>query len=273
MYLLAAARSKALFLLFGSALLAPAAAWAQTNIAILQKAATLTADRKYESAFQLLDKYDPRNERPAVLLLKEELALRYHVGQTAYRKFSFRDLRLTDNLETFRSPDSTYTTYTLPLGRALRILKQRYPNDYKLNRGLADYYLAVQQCDCAEQNKTEDDLFPLIIKNYEVAHEHGFGDYVSYFALGYSFQRLGMFRESVAPFLRSIELYKAYPEAHLNLAFVYLELKEFEKAREQAQQATALFPDAQHKSDAQFLLKTVEERLQTQAAERAGKSG
>ena len=115
-------------------------------------------------------------------------------------------------------------------------------------------------------NKEEDDLFPLIIKYYDVAHEHGYGDYSSYYAQGYSYQRLGMFQESVAPFLRSIELRKNYPEARLNLAFVYLELKQFEKAKEQAQLAVELFPDEQHKSDANFLLQTIEERLQGKEA-------
>jgi len=262
---LSVSRATALFLLLGG-LLAPAAVRAQTNIAILQKADALAGERKYNAAFKLLNSYDPRNERPAVLLQKEDLALRFNVGHTQYRKFSFKDLHLTDNIEEFRSPDSTYTSYDFPLGRALRALKRRYPNDYKLDRGLADYYFAVQQCSCAETSKEEEELFPLIVRYYENAHEHGYGDYVSYFALGYSFQRLGMFQESVAPFLRSIELRSAYPEAHLNLAFVYLELKQYEKAQDQAQKAVELYTDSQHKADAQFLLKSIEERLQTKAA-------
>ncbi|WP_187319306.1 tetratricopeptide repeat protein [Hymenobacter citatus] len=258
-------RITAAFLLAGGFFLA-ATAQGQTNIAILQKADALVGERKYASAFQVLQKYDPRNERPAVVLQKEDIALRYNVGHSQYRRFAFKDVQLTDNLENFRSPDSTYTMTTFPLGRALRALKIRYPNDYKLDRGLGDYYFAVQQCNCAEASKEEDDLFPLIIQYYDVAHEHGYGDYSSYYAQGYSYQRLGMFQESVAPFLRSIELRKNYPEARLNLAFVYLELKQFEKAKEQAQLAVELFPDEQHKSDANFLLKTIEERLQGKEA-------
>lgn len=258
-------RIAAAFSLAGG-LLTAAAAQAQTNIAILQKADALVGERKYASAFQVLQKYDPKNERPAVVLQKEDIALRYNIGHTQYRRFAFKDVQLTDNLEDFRDPDSTYTTTPFPLGRALRTLKARYPNDYKLDRGLGDYYFAVQQCNCAEVSKEEDDLFPLIIQYYDVAHEHGYGDYSSYYAQGYSYQRLGMFRESVAPFLRSIELRANYPEAHLNLAFVYLELKQFEKAKEQAQLAVELFPDAQHKSDANFLLQSIEERIQGKAA-------
>lgn len=247
------------FLLAGGLL---SAAHAQTNIAILQKADALVGERKYASAFRVLQQYDPRNERPAVVLQKEDIALRYYVSHSQYRRFGFKDLQLTDNIEQYRSTDSTYSTVPFPLGRALRALKERYPNDYKLDRGLGDYYFAVQQCNCAEPSKTEDELFPLIIQYYDVAHEHGYGDYSSYFAQGYSYQRLGKFQESVPPFLRSIELRKNYPEARLNLAFVYLELKEFEKAREQAQMAVALFPDEQHKSDANFLLQSIEERIQ-----------
>lgn len=265
MIFLGYSRITATFLLVGG-LLSAAAAQAQTNIAILQKADALVGERKYAAAFQVLQKYDPRNERPAVVLQKEDIALRYNVGHTQYRRFAFKDVQLTDNLEDFRNPDSTYTMTTFPLGRALRTLKDRYPNDYKLDRGLGDYYFAVQHCNCAETSRTDDEMFPLIIKYYDVAHEHGYGDYSSYYAQGYSYQRLGMFQESVAPFLRSIELRKNYPESHLNLAFVYLELKQFEKAKEQAQLAVELFPDAQHKSDAEFLLKTIEERIQGKEA-------
>jgi len=265
MIFLGHSRIFASFLLVGG-LFSAAVAQAQTNIAILQRADALVGERKYAAAFQVLQKYDPRNERPAVVLQKEDIALRYNIGHVQYRRFAFRDVQLTDNLEDFRNPDSTYTMTAFPLGRALRTLKDHYPNDYKLDRGLGDYYFAVQHCNCAETSRTDDELFPLIIKYYDVAHEHGYGDYSSYYAQGYSYQRLGKFQESVAPFLRSIELRKNYPEAHLNLAFVYLELKQFEKAKEQAQLAVELFPDAQHKSDAEFLLKTVEERIQGKAA-------
>ena len=90
--------------------------------------------------------------------------------------------------------------------------------------------------------------------DYEEAHAHGQGDYLSYFALGYAYQRLGRFQESLPPFERSLELRPNNPTAHLNLAFVLLELRDLEKARYHARSAQCLFPDAHHKEDAGFLL-------------------
>jgi len=243
-------------------LLLTSAAYAQTNMAVLRKADDLVAQKKYDTAFRMLQEYDPRNTKLAVVLKKEEYALNYSIGTHQYHTFTFKDLPLLETLDDNRYKEGVGgTTYGFRVGRALDSLKRRYPSNYKLDRGLGDYYFSLQQCDCAEKRILEDDLFPLIIKHYGVAHENGYGDYYSYFAVGYAYQRLGQFKQSVAPFLHSIDLRKDYPPTHLNLAFVYLELKQYDKAREEAILARDQFQDDQPKSDAAFLLSEIEDRI------------
>ncbi|WP_139925141.1 tetratricopeptide repeat protein [Hymenobacter sp. DG01] len=256
-------------------LLVPAVGWAQTAPATadaaqataLRRANQLVLERKYESAWKLLRLLDQMNLDPAVALQKTSLALNYYTATDDLKRFAFRDLKLLD-----LSPDSLRQLgvdtpyYSFPARRVLEKLKNKYPDNYKLNRALGDYYFTVQQCDCAEEDLGEDEVFRRTIQYYQQAHDHGQGDYLSYFALGYSYQRLGQFQESLAPFVRSIQLRPNYATAHLNLAFVYLELKDFEKAQTHARRAVELFPDDAHKQDAAFLLSQIEERMKATAA-------
>jgi tetratricopeptide (TPR) repeat protein len=258
-----------LLLLTGSALLAgPAAAQtaratsAAAEATALRRARQLVLERRYESAWQLLALTDPTNANPAVTLQKADLALNYYVATDELRHFAFRNLKLLDlSLDSLRQLGQDTARLAFPVRQVLERLQTRFPDNYKLSRALGDYYFTVQQCDCAEQELGEDEVFRRTIQYYQEAHTHGQGDYLSYFALGYAYQRLGRFQESLAPFERALQLRPTYATAHLNLAFVLLELKELEKAREHARRAVSLFPDAPHKEDATFLLGQIEERM------------
>ncbi|WP_045689642.1 tetratricopeptide repeat protein [Hymenobacter sp. AT01-02] len=263
------------FVLLLSLLLLPWLGMAQTKAAseaaaqatALRRANQLVLERHYESAWKLLKVLDPLNVEPAVVLQKTELALKYYTDTDELKRFAFRDLKLLDlSPDSLRQLGQDTARYSFPVRQVLEKLQQQNPDNYKLDRALGDYYFTVQQCDCAEQTLGEDEVFRRTIKHYQQAHDHGQGDYLSYFALGYSYQRLGQFTESLAPFERSIQLRKNYPTSHLNLAFVYLELKEFEKARDHARRAQRLFPDAAHKEDAGYLLSQIEERIKTAAS-------
>lgn len=235
---------------------------AAADAAALRQARQLVLERRYESAWQLLALTDPTNADPAVVLLKVELALNYYTATDELRRFGFRNLKLLDlSIDSLRQLNKDTARRAFPVRKVLERLQTRYPDNYKLSRALGDYYFTVQQCDCAEAELGEDEVFRRTIQYYQEAHAHGQGDYLSYFALGYAYQRLGRFQESLAPFERALQLRPTYATAHLNLAFVLLELKEFEKARDHARRAVELFPDAPHREDAGFLLSQIEERM------------
>ncbi|RSK37562.1 tetratricopeptide repeat protein [Hymenobacter metallilatus] len=251
-------------------LLLPVAARAQTTPATaaaaeataLRQVRQLVLERRYESAWQLLELIDPANAVPAVVLQKADVALNYYAHTEGLRHFAFRNLKLLDlSLDSLRQLGQDSVRYAFPVRKVLERLQTRFPDNYKISRALGDYYYTVQQCDCAEQELGEDEVFRRTIAQYQQAHAHGQGDYLSYFALGYAYQRLGQFQESLAPFERALQLRPGYATAHLNLAFVLLELKQFEKARYHARSAQALFSDAHHQEDAGFLLSQIEERM------------
>ena len=274
-----------LFLLSAGGLLCPVAARAQTvapdtleagpspapaptQAATLRQARQLVLERRYHSAWQLLARLDPRNTDPAVVIEKADLALRYYTNTDQLRRFAFRDLKLLDLApDSLRQLGLDSLRYRFAVRQVLERLQRRYPANYRLSRALGDYYYTVQQCDCAEAGIGEDEVFLRTITEYQQAHAHGQGDYLSYFALGYAYQRLGRFQASLPPFERSLQLRPRNPTVHLNMAFVLLELRELEKARKQAQLAQQLFPDAHRKEDAGFLLKEIEERIRQSSPE------
>ncbi|OWP64288.1 hypothetical protein CDA63_04415 [Hymenobacter amundsenii] len=273
-----------LFLLIGSLLASAGVALAQPTNApaqratpaearatTLRRARQLELERRYESAWQLLGQLDPANLDPAVAMQKASLALNYYTATAGLSRFAFRDLKLTDlPPDSLRQIGQDSLRYRFAVRSVLDRLQRQHPNNYRLARALGDYYYTVQQCGCAEQDTGEDEVFLRTITEYEQAHAHGQGDYLSYFALGYAYQRLGRFRQSLPPFERSLELRYNNPTTHLNLAFVLLELRDLEKARYHARSAQHLFPDAHHKEDAGFLMQQIEERIrQTSSAKAA----
>lgn len=235
-----------------------------TEAQVLQQASDLMLERKYESAFKLLNQFDPRHRRPAIVLKQTELALNYYLRSRELEGFGFRDLAPTERLDSLRAK---YTRAAIPYPFAvepiLLNLKKRYPTNYKLDRALADYYYQVLQCECAEAEKSPKALMALISRYYTTAHKHGLGDYLSYYAMGYVRMSQGRFAESVPLFKRSVALRSNYPLAHFNLAYSYNELKKLPEAREEVLTAARLFAEENSplKEDAEFMAQDIDRRL------------
>ncbi len=220
-------------------------------------------DRKYESAFKALNRFDPKHRRPAIVLKKMELALNYSLRSREYEAFGFRDLEPLERLDSLRVRYSRAAIpYSFPVERTLLSLKKQYPTNYKISRALGDYYYQVLQCDCAEAEKSPKTLMSLVARNYTTANAHGLGDFTSYYALGYVHMLRGRFAESVAPFKRAIKLRPSYAWTHFHLAYSYNELKQLSKAGDEARAAARYFTDdAQMKSDALYMVEDIERRL------------
>ncbi|HEX8427366.1 hypothetical protein [Hymenobacter sp.] len=230
---------------------------------VLEKASRLMLDRKYESAYKVLNRFDPKHRRPAVVLKKMELAINYNLRSREYEAFGFRDLEPLERLDSLRVRYSRAAIpYNFPIERTLLSLKKQYPTNYKISRALGDYYYQVLQCDCAEAEKPPKTLMSLVASNYSTANDHGLGDFTSYYALGYVNMLRNRFAQSVAPFKRAIKLRPNYAWTHFHLAYSYNELKQLAKAGEEARAAARYFnDDPQMKSDALYMVEDIERRL------------
>ncbi|MGY2130726.1 hypothetical protein ACW9KT_00750 [Hymenobacter sp. HD11105] len=239
----------------------------------LKQASDLVLQRKYNSAFALLQQFDRQNARPAVAMRKQEMALSYHITTNGYQTFTLKDLALVESLEQMRAQRSYDSAYRFPIEEVLLNLKRRNPTNYRLDKALGDYYYSAQQCDCAEKDKGEDRLFALMVRHYEVAHLRGYGDYLSYYALGYAHERLGNFAQAIGPFKRSIQLKKDFPDAHYHMAYSLLELKQLENARDEVRLAMNYYQDEQFKSDAAYMLADIEEQIKRAPKPSKGAAG
>ncbi|SHK18449.1 tetratricopeptide repeat protein [Hymenobacter psychrotolerans] len=246
----------------GQAQTSKTAAATATEAEVLRKATELMQDRQYESAWKLLNGFDPKHRRPAVALKQTELALNYHLRSRELEGFGFVDLKPLERLDSLRAKYTRAAIrYPFAVELVLKNLLKQQPGNYKLNRALADYYFQVEQCQCAEADKSPATLYALMARHYTIAHQHGQGDYSSYYKLGYARMSQTRFTESLPLFQRSIKLRPDYAPAHFHLAYSYTELKKLRPALEEARTAARLADTPELKYDANFVASELERRL------------
>ncbi|UOQ54066.1 tetratricopeptide repeat protein [Hymenobacter cellulosivorans] len=246
-------------LLLAAALLAAPGLRAQTTAPkstpdLLARAQQLVQAKQYESAYQLLDQADPKNQQPAVLLAKEKLILDNYLVSIGHRMFGLQNLKPSQTVAQLRGKEGNYSMHPLDLPLELNRLQRKFPTDYTLAKGLGDYYYQVQQCHCGEKDKNDEQLLDLVLRYYNSAHAHGLGDYMSYYAVGYANLVREQAAPSVVPFEKSIALNPQYPTSHYNLAYALMQLKRPAEALPQARLAFDLYTDAELKADAARML-------------------
>lgn len=226
------------------------AVFAQSESVILTKVNDLIADKKYESAFQALDKFDKNNAKPDIVLLKEDILLNYFVTSMMHQLFALKDLKKDEEIGDYRGKAGSYDMHMFETDSILLSLIKKYPGNYRLYKGLGDYYYAVQTHYSGNWLKDDSTLFELIIKNYRIAAEHGLGDHSMYFAMGLSNLSLSKYKEAIPDLLRAIELKKDYVDAEYNLAYAYLFTDDRMNAIKYAKLSIDHYTDPEPKSDA-----------------------
>lgn len=228
--------------------------YGQAAPAALAQAAKLEAAKKYEAAYKVLDKADPKDQQPAVLLQKEKLLLDYYLIAINFQGFGLKDLGPTETVQQLRGKEGQYSMHLLDIPKQLTQLQKQFPQDYRLRKGLGDYYYRASLCHCGEQDKTEAELLQLVIDNYDQAHAHQLGDFMSYYAVGYAHLVLEQPQPSVAAFEKSIALNPQYADSHYNLGYALLQLKKPVEATPHAQTSFRLYTDPALKADAARML-------------------
>ncbi|SFQ66891.1 tetratricopeptide repeat protein [Hymenobacter arizonensis] len=224
------------------------------STAALAQAAKLEGSKKYESAYQILDKADPKDQQPEVFLQKEKLLLDYYLLTLGFRGFALKDLAPGETVEQLRGKEGNYNMHLVDIPQRIGQLKKRFPQDYRLHKGLADYYYQMVMCHCGQGDKTDAELLNLVVKNYEQAHAHQLGDFMSHYAVGYAHLVQNQAQLSVAPLEKSIALNPQYPTSHYNLAYALLQLQKPAEATPHAQTAFQLYTEPDLKADAARML-------------------
>jgi tetratricopeptide (TPR) repeat protein len=222
----------------------------QTDTEIIKKANDFIAVKKYETAYKLLDKFDPTNDKPEIVLLKEDILLNYFVTSIMHQMFALTDIKTNEDILDYRGKEGAYGMQMFQVDSILTRLIKIHPNNCKLYKGLSEYYYDVYLRYGGRWLKDDNELFQLLQTNLLKVVDGNCADYLSYYILGYINLSQEKNNESIPYFVKSIELNNKYASSHYNLAYAYLFNDDLENALKYAKTAYDLYIDKEYKSDA-----------------------
>ncbi len=222
----------------------------QTQSETIKRANELIADKKFETAFTLLDSYDPTNDKPDIVLLKEDILLNYFVTSIMHQMFALTDININEDILDYRGRDGAYSMQMFQVDSILTRLIRIDPTNCKLYKGLGDYYYDAHLRYGDNWLKNNKEQFELMQTNYQKAVDGDCADYLSHYVLGYVNLAQEKISESISHFLKSIEINTNYATSHYNLAYAYLFTDDRKNALPHAKKALDLYEDTNYKSDA-----------------------
>jgi len=226
----------------------------QTDTETIKTANDLIANKKYESAFKLLNSFDPKNGKPDIVLLKEDIALNYFVTSLMHQMFALKDLEKNENVLDYRGKEGSFGMYRFEIDKVLDSLIKIYPDNCKLYKGLGDFYYEAHLKYGGKWLKDDNELFKLIEANNKKAIDGNCADYLTYYVLGYISISQEKYKDGIIYFLKAIELNKEYTNSYYNLAYAYLYTDDRNNALKYAQSSLELYTDITFKSDAARML-------------------
>jgi len=137
-------KGKYALLLCGVMLVAVAVS-AATTADVLSDVDRLVTEKKYLSAFRLLDAQENGDSDPDIALKKAELALKYFVNSIYHKTFSFKDLEEDEDIMDVRGAVGSSMIFNFDIEKVFTPLIKNYPEDQRLYVALADYYLDVYE--------------------------------------------------------------------------------------------------------------------------------
>jgi tetratricopeptide (TPR) repeat protein len=226
----------------------------QAETEAIEKASELIADKKYESAFKLLDSLDPGNSRPDIVLLKEDIALNFFVTSFMHRAFTFKDIDKNEDIMDYRGSEGGFNMRLFQVDSIIENLIKIYPDNCKLYKGLGYFYYEVSNKYGKKWLKDDNELLSLVQTNFQKTIDGGCADYLSYYALGLVTLMQTKYKESIPYFLKSIEMNNENVDSHYNLAYAYLYVGDWQNVLKYAKNALELYNNSTYKSDAARML-------------------
>ncbi len=227
----------------------------------------LIKEKKYNSAYKLLDKNDPDNDNPDIFIKKVDIMLKYYVSTINHKLFGLADLGENDTLEKLRGKTDKYDLYDIDIDKILTDMIKKYRdknqqiqeqmkqnpeqkeelakdiyNTGKLYLALGNYYYDVREIYGNKWDIGEQHLLTLIEDNYFMAFQLGYYDYKSMFGLG--FIQLVVkknYENAIFYFEKSFELNPSFGDAVYNLAYTYYVQENYDKALEYSLKASEVY--------------------------------
>ncbi len=228
--------------------------YGQSDTSVVNKANQLITNKKYNSAFKLLESYDPKNEKPNIVLLKENIALKYFVTSIMHEMFAFKDLKKNEDIMDYRGKTGSFDMHLFPIDSVLNKLIKLHPMNCNLYKGLAEYYYQTYLSYGNHWLKNKTELFNLIKKNDEKVINYNCADYSTYYVMGFISLTKKEYKKGSQFFLKSISLNKDYADSYYNLAYSYLYQNDRDSALRYAKISLKMYDDVSSKSDAAIMI-------------------
>jgi len=221
----------------------------------IKKSNKLIAQKKYRSAWVILDKADPKNENVSISLAKSDLLLKYFINTVMHQVFTLKDLGPTENVKDLRGKNENGNLIHFDPEEVLDSLLKKHPTDYRLYQGLGDYYYQVFVLFQEKWLKKPEDLVKDIEDDYTMACTHGLKTDTAEYRIGFARMFLQRLKESTESFLECIKLNPSYADSWYSLSYCYLQLGQADSALAKANQAYDLYKktDTLNRSDVNLL--------------------
>jgi tetratricopeptide (TPR) repeat protein len=223
---------------------------AQSVEELLKQNSELIEQKKYATAFNALNQFDPKNGKPDVLVAKVDIALKYHINTIMHQFFSFTDIKPDEDILQYRDAGGNYELKMFSIQSALDSLMRVYPENAKLNKSAGLFYFEVLINYGDNWLKEPRELVQLAEGNLSRAHLMDLADHETYYALGYMKLISNRIEQSIPEFLKSIDIKEDFAASHYNLAYALQSINKNNDALSYARNAFNLYKNAEQKSDA-----------------------
>lgn len=239
---------RTLFLMTVLMLLISRGAFSQ-NPAVLDSADKLIEQKKYETAYQLLDREDPKNENVQILSKKTDLLTNYFVTSINHVMFALKDLEEDESVMDYRGKTGNFKMHVFDADSLTRRLIQKKGSDFRLYRNMANYWFSVylNYSDVPENRKAPLDT---VNKYSRLAISSGDSHFRTYYMRAFCQLMNREYANAITNFKKSIRKNDSFAEAHYNLAYVYLQRNQFSNALISANRAFEIYEDSIKKADA-----------------------
>lgn len=178
---------------------------------IIKKADKLIAEKKYETAYKLLEESDPQNGNEQIFLKKVDVALNYYITSMNHVIFTFQDLKPDESVEDLRGAPGDRHAYKLDIYEKLSDYMKSEPKNWKLKRVLGcfdfDYFNKFERI---KASGTDYSFLEDSKKLLSEAYRNKEYDYLSLQILGYFEYMNQQYARSVDYLLESYRLNNGY---------------------------------------------------------------
>lgn len=225
---------------------------------IIQEVNRLVNEKKYATAFSMLQVADSDNENVSLVLKKVDLAMNYSLDDVGFRMFSFVDLKSDESFkDAYENESNRRLPMTMfPIDEVLDSLAAKHPKNGLIQKELANYFYYVYLSYPYDWVLEPEEILHRLKFHAQRAIDLDEYDYMTYFQLGFMALQKEDYLNAITPFMLAYKLEQNDPILTYNLAISYFKANQFAQAAIYAVHSINAYNDSLLKSDAAQLAAT-----------------